>query len=625
MSAHRCAPRLCLVLLTCLLGSYAYSQPVRTALDPSKFKLVETHGCLTTQNVADLSREANGPRKGSLLVLVNSGLFPDLKPSLSTYTADLARQGYQTKVRLVTANLTPLGDVFFRSFRDLKGVLREWWLSLLEDVTANKLGVLDWAGNSGVVLIGEFPVPIVHGRIGHWEDSEKGTSGCYEGCYVCDLYLTDLNGNWDAHVDQAFLPLYSTVDVSPAPDSECVPSDVNDANWIPPATDQLGKAGARPEIFLGRIASGKLSGGSRATEVQMLKEYFVRNHEYRMGKWAGTATLPFVGNVLKWPRLAWYDDDWVDYAQKVADSMNKAWPGMLGANPTGAITGDFITVWVSDTSLTCKADYMSRLQNTQWLWVDFLAHSGWDLHEIHVGDQHEILWNSELATANFKSLFYWIQGCDSSDIRKDYNLGTTYLFRNKALAVIGNTTVGPVDNGQFYTCLGWGQTIGQAFMNNERLAGKAGWQPNMARQGGLDPKRYYQWVLLGDPTLPTVPPDVPQYASLTAEGMAHSLGLLNVQLAGQSQSDFAARLGASVRRRVSADLPERATIVKGLRPGMAFLEVAKGKTVIDPQWRTYVRRGVTLDLQSNLREFKPLREAPPLPRRPMRPLLPPAR
>lgn len=603
---------LSLTLLCLFLAVAAQAQLTRT-VELSKVPLVEKQGCLTLQNRADLAREPT-QRKGSLLVLINSTLFPDLKDSIAIYTADLARQGYRTQVKLVTLNLPSFGDPFFASFRDLKRVFRNWWSSLFDDMAAGKLGPLDLLGNSGVVLIGEFPIPSVHGRIGHWEDKEKGTSGCYEGCYVCDLYLTDLNGDWDAYVDQAFLPLYSTVDLTPAPDSECVASDTDATTWQPPAEQKLGKAGARPEIFLGRISPGKLCYGDRTKEVQYLKEYFTRNHEYRTGKWAGTYHIPLFGNMVKWPRLAWYDDDWVDFGEKVATAMNKAWPGMVSANPAAA-PGDFTTAWVSDTKLTTRADYQSRLQNTQWLWVDFLAHSGWDLHEIHVGDQHENLYNWQIATANFKSLFYWLQGCHTSDISKADNLGAVYLFRNKALAVIGNTTVGPVDNGQFYTCLGWGQTIGQAFMNNEIMHGSAGWQSDIACPNGLDPKRYYQWVLLGDPTLPTLPPDVPQYLQLNAQSATLQQGLLMARLGGQSGSDYAARLNTDVRRRLTAEVPERATIAKDLKPGLAFLDVPKGRVVIDPQWRTYVRPGVTLDLQANLRPFVPLRAAPPLPPR----------
>lgn len=601
-------------LLLVLLGtcSTGHCAPARTTAGRQaanqQYTPAQTHGCLTIRSQPDVSREAIGKRTGSLLVLVNGGLYKDLKGSIATYTSDLARQGYQTNVKAVTVTLSPLGDLFFMSYRDLKWLLRDWWLSLLTDAAEGKLGLLDWIGNSGVVLVGDFPIPLVHGRVGHWVDDKKGTSGCYEGNFVCDLFLTDLNGNWNT-VDGANMPLYSTVDTVPAPDAECVAGDEDDAKWLAPPDQKLGKAGARPEIFLGRISPGKLCNGNRAAEVQLINEYFARNHDYRMGKWANSIDIPLLGTMVGWPRLAYYDDDWVSSGEVVAKSMLQAWPGIVVANPPGA-PDSFTTSYVSDNSLTTKADYMSRLQNTQWLWVDFLAHSSPAVHEMHVGGQHENLWNTEVAGANFKSLFYWLQGCDTSDLSRTNNLGTVYLFRNKALAVAGNTSVGPLDTGQFYASLGWGQTIGQAFMVQEWKHGQADWVPNIAQPGTLDPKRYYQWVLLGDPTLPVLPPSAPQYQTLLRTTQQVRSGLLDTHLNRETPAAFAARLGTSVRRLNTTSTRENATVVRRLKPGMTFLEVAEGRPVIDPAWRMHVSRGVTLDVRPNLREFRPLREVP---------------
>lgn len=593
----------------------AIRQGVQVRVQPGLANRLQprTLGVLTVSPNPLLCREPAGKRTGSLLVLVNGAIAPKIRDSIATYTADLARQGYATTVYSVTVNLGPLGDVFFRSFRDLKWLIKEWWLSLASDLSAGKLGYTEYLGNSGVVLVGEFPVPILHGRIGYWEDKEKGTSGCYEGCFVSDLFLTDLDGHWDT-VDQAFLPLYSTVDVNPAPDSECVPGDEDEATWLAPPSYKLGKAGARPEIFLGRISAAKVAGNAGG-EVQMIKDYFVRNHEYRTGKWGNSADIPIVGNCVAWPRLAYYDDDWVEDGQLVANAMQKAWRGPVTANPTEMDPGQFRTCYVSSKDLTTKADYQARLKATQWLWVDFLAHSNPWLHEIHVGDQKQNLWSTEVATGGFRSLFYWIQGCDSSDITKQDNLGETYLFRAKALAVIGNTSVGPLDNGQFYTCLGWGDTIGQAFMVQEWLHGHAGWSPDIARPGTLDPKRYYQWVLLGDPTLPTVPPEAPQYSQLVTLSARLRGAVLAGHLAGATPEAFARRAIESVRGTRPDLATERAVVVQGLKPGLAYLEPGRETRVVDPQWRTHVSRGVNLAQPGTLRPFVPLKPAPPRPGR----------
>jgi hypothetical protein len=552
-------------------------------------RVVINCGVLQTYPQRAISREPVGLRRGSILVLVNDGMYADLKDSLATYTNDLSREGYKTTVRSVNVNLGPLGDVFFRSYKDLKSLIRDWYTGLAQEMLDGKLGPLEWIGNSGVVLVGDLPIAYVHQRGGEWVDEKTGAKGPYEGTSLCEMFLTDLNGDWNA-TDGAFIPFLSTVDTYPPPDSECRPNEQDDPKWLYPPSAKMGKSGAEPEIFLGRICAKRVSGGDRNYEVQLVKEYFARNHDYRMGKWLNNVSIPLTSqSYVAWPRLAWYDDGWRDWGPIIAASMSKVWPGLTVANNDGPDA--VCNRYVNDLSLTTKADYLQRLTSTQWLWVDFLAHSNPWGHYIEAPGDDNVVHDWDLASLNLKSLFYLLQGCDTSDFSKTNNLGETYLFRGNSLVVMGNTTVGPCDSGQLYECLSWGTTIGQAFMMQQWLYGQPEWKPNIASAGAVDPKRYYAWVILGDPTLPVIPPAAPQYADVCTASAPQRLALLQVRTRRQDPVVFAKSTGLSVRTRLNSDDWEKPRVVRNLKPGIA-LDISRDLPVVDPKWRTYMSRSV---------------------------------
>ncbi len=110
----------------------------------------------------------------------------------------------------------------------------------------------------GCVLIGDLPVP--------WFelDSDWG----YEE-FPCDLFYMDLNGEWD--------------DID------------NDGKFD---SHSSGNGDMKPEIWVGRLTSSPLT----VNEIELLKNYFIKNHKYRTGNL----------NVNK-RALIYRDDPWYYY------------------------------------------------------------------------------------------------------------------------------------------------------------------------------------------------------------------------------------------------------------------------------------------------------------------------
>lgn len=545
--------------------------------------LTGVHGTFWAQRKPE-SRNASRPtRLGTVLVLVDHNVYNAVKSSIATYTADLAAEGYASDVYM-----TAWGD-----HRDLKQFIRQWWAGLAGAVLVNNLSLDDFKYGSGVVLVGDLPIPWVHQRIGK---NDKGQP--YEGTFACDLYLTDMNGNWD-YVDDEGNPFISTVDPNIIPiDSECTVDDFNSPKWK--TLPDHGKGGAKPELWIGRIMPGPLCldpGTGKpdpAKEAQMINEYFTQNHAYRHGHYPQIPQGQKGEDVACRDRMLYYDNDWKDMAPSLVNSIAEVWPGPIVADSGTAASSAPVNRYVNGKNITWSSDYEARLKNGRFLWVESLMHSGPNVHEFgqHYWDdsKKDWAWSPEgsifHAAVNWKALFYYLQGCDTSDYTRANNLGTEYLFKSGALAVLGNTTVGPHDTGVFYKMLASGMNLGQSYMLNQRAymsydAWPSNWAKNPPDPGS--PKRYYSQVFLGDPTLrpiPFIPTREPVHLHTQMKDYTVTQSLpASVQIpgAGKAKSDAEKRQVAEARDRLKrvAYMPS---------PGIRYLDVGPGKRVLDPNW-----------------------------------------
>jgi len=519
-------------------------------------------------------------RAGTVFVLVSEKItqLEVVMPDIRRYAEDVASDGY--KVFLYTISFEGNIDPFFSHVRDLKSFIRGKWLKTLDEVGQGALSQNSFDIGTGVVLVGTFPVPLVHKRMATTKDDPDAPGQkirvVYEGVMPCDLFLTDMDGAWNI-LDENGIPLVSTIDTPAIPqDAECVPGDEIDPYWQPQA--EWGKAGARPEIWIGRIDPRPVVFTGNDVR-DSLRRYFRGNHNYRVG--IKVELQEKIAELTFENRLLYYDDDMQENASAAASMLSMPWPSRG------------TTQVVSSPATTRKADYMARLKDSNFLWVEAFMHSAPTLHEFAFPEgtetKTEVLQGTELfKDANgqkLRALFYYHHGCSVCRYTEQSNLGEEYLFNQAALptelhplAVMGNASVGPHDTAQFYAGLMYGLNIGQAQMLAQRgFARSSNWPTTFpAFPGKVDPKRYYNQTLLGDPTLrprpfspllaPT-PPNLPQVYGTVKNQMANF---------------FSANLAVLKNRVLSAaSAPlKRAGKLTGGKP----FPLGRGGIVLDPDW-----------------------------------------
>jgi hypothetical protein len=317
-----------------------------------------------------LEIDARGDQIGTVFILVQIELYAHaaVPPLLTTYASDLSSEGYKALVYAIQfeGSIDPLHS----RVKNLKAFIRRHWLEL---AAANRQGVLSddaFDLGTGVVLIGDFPRPVIcqRGAI----NAETGLP--YEGIYPSDLYLTDMDGAWQ-HVAKNGVPLVSTADPGII-DSECSPDD---AVRELPVLEGSGTCGAKPEIWLGQINPARSVDQINEVVVE-LRDYFHRNHAYRTG------AFPFVpqgadpADYAAKNRLAYADDDFSRDGRFLSAAHNRAWPGpVIPSNDLAANgaypEGESLNRYIDAPLLTASNDYLTRLGSYRHLWVEALTHS----------------------------------------------------------------------------------------------------------------------------------------------------------------------------------------------------------------------------------------------------------
>ena len=311
--------------------------------------------------------------KGVVRVYVNSTIAGSISTEIDQYEQDIMNQGYTVQV-INWSN----SDV---------NVLR----SDLINASIRPEGL------EGAVIVGDLPAAYLQYWDNPWSKWRK---------YPCDLFLTDLDGQW--------------VDNDPT-------DELFDAH-------NDGTGDIYPEIWLGRICPESLNNLNHLTAY---RNYFTRNHAYRTGQ----LTRPH-------SQLVYIDDDW--------SAWTSEWLGDMTAYTN-------ITC-ISTNAVTTATDYKSRLTHT-YEFVHVFVHS-WPYEHMFgpggYGTEGKVNC-SDILSINTKSLFYNLYACSAANFSNTNNMGNQYLFSNNTLAIVGSTKEGGMTmNSYFYTPLSQGKIFGEA-------------------------------------------------------------------------------------------------------------------------------------------------------------------
>ncbi len=311
------------------------------------------------------------------------------------------------------------------------------------NIVALKTKISLWYTNfgiSGVVLIGNLPSALFY------HPAKTGTIPWAAETFLCELFLTDLDGTW----------------------TDTEPDGIYDIH-------SAGTGDIYPEIYLGRIdATSRTLGG--LSNDQDIVNLLTKIHNYRIGTNARTHQA-----------MTYIDDDWQAWANGTYDN----WPAWLNnAYPTRT---DIHT----PATLTTAADWLTKMtQNYEW--VHLAVHSGSSPAQHYFGPGgigEGTVTSAQIHAAIPAANFYNLYCCSGADTIAADCLATTYLYSgNGSIAVIGTSKTGGMFGGAtFYDPLALDKTIGQAFED---------WFQTITT---VSPSDYLEWfygmVILGDPFL----------------------------------------------------------------------------------------------------------------------------
>ena len=339
---------------------------------------------------------------GVVRIYVNNTIAGSISNEIDQYEQDVINQGYTVQVvNWSHTNVTLLRNDLINASLQSEGL-------------------------EGAVLVGDFPAAFL--QYFYYTMTT----------YPCDLYLTDLDGEW-------------------------VDNDVADGLFD---AHNNGTGDIYPEIWIGRICPESLNNTDHLTAYQ---NYFARNHAYRTGQ----LTRPH-------SQLVYIDDDWATSQQLVDE-----WLGDMTAYTN-------ITCISLPTTTTTATDYKNKLTQI-YEFVHVFVHS-WPYEHLFgpSGNGAEGKVNyTDILNIDTKALFYNLFACSAANFKYQANLGTQYLFSNNTLVVVGSSKIGGMTmNSYFYTPLSQGKIFSEAM----RL-----WYWNPLH-GPSDPDSIGM-TLLGDPLL----------------------------------------------------------------------------------------------------------------------------
>ncbi|MBN1232114.1 MAG: T9SS type A sorting domain-containing protein [Candidatus Coatesbacteria bacterium] len=271
----------------------------------------------------------------------------------------------------------------------------------------------------GAILIGELPVAWYR------EDNEE---------FPIELFYTDLNGVWtDSNSDGIYDK--HTGDVT-------------------------------PEIWTGRLWSANLTWGD---EIQLLKDYFLKNHAYR----TGDLKLPYKAILM-------IDDDWHDWAGPDAE---EGMSYLYGAS----------NLKVCKSGNNYNAARWKAELSEGYEWAMIMAHSCPWLHTFRANNTSYkgSVTNVEIFNLHPKAFFYNLFACSNVRFVENDCLGNWYIFGEEyGLVAVGAAKSGSMLEFQdFFAEIADNQPFGESFKN---------WAIKYNEESR---EWFYGNAILGDPTL----------------------------------------------------------------------------------------------------------------------------
>lgn len=260
--------------------------------------------------------------------------------------------------------------------------------------------------------------------------------------WPCDLYYMDLNGAWND----------------------------NDGNGI----FDSNTGHVQPEIFVGRISTANM--GSFLSEKEGLERYLDKNHNF----WQG------ISAVNKKFALSYVDKDWASSSCFQTD-INYLYGG------------SYYDAIAFGNSAFGKADYLSRLSNDRYEFIQLACHSSTNYLSMSGGG----ISSSEIYNNGTEAIGYNLfccSACNWTTVTPSSTagfLGGAYVYNSNtsSLVAVGSTKTGSMlQFDKFYTPLGQGKTIGESL--------KLWWiNANGPSHSSTIVSWHYGMTIIGDPMI----------------------------------------------------------------------------------------------------------------------------
>lgn len=402
---------------------------------------------------------AENSEKPLIIVIVENRIANDLQKSLETYREDLKKENYK-----VIFNTNFDSSTSPSKIREL----------LAEEYSKNE-------NLEGAVLIGNIPA-ILFNKV-----DDQGS--LYWHDYLADFYYMDLNGNWsDEDSNKVF-------DNHTESDNEFLNKIKRFLSF---------KSNIYPEIWISRLRADKLT--SAGNEIDLIKNYFVKNHSYRSGIMELPEKRAFIISAgLSVRKSAWgarpnkiYSNvDVVNRQLNLADSLRK----FLGSDD-GYELG---IINVFSGPRIHHFDYFRTGLDTTW-WK--LEH-GEELivkYSDSINNSNSFSWK-DVKKINPNVLFYHLLCSEAG--RHDYQdyLAGSFIFLGKGLvAIAGTQHSGAVGVPILYESLKIGKTFGDSWKDAlSSIIDKSGEKIIVVlddnEQTWIQGNSLYKAVLIGDGTL----------------------------------------------------------------------------------------------------------------------------
>ena len=406
------------ILLPIFLSAEYTDIPVTRNLEPERFKpcsfeeYLEKHPHQPT-DFFEIAQSVNTNRENlNFLIIVEPSIYSFIQDALSTYQNDLLNE----ELNSFLVSFSGTSEV------DVKNVIVDYFNS--DDIV-------------GVILIGNLPSAWFE----MYEDFNN--DGIPDGDLVnfpIDLFFSDLDGQW-LDLDQ---------------------NGLYDSHW----------GAVHPDIWIGRIKADNLD-YSYETEIEMINDYFARNHLFRTG------LLPNPNNAL-----AYIDDDWAEWGYEYQSALEYVYSDVE---------------LINDINQTTAEDYRTNRLPADYEFIQVHVHSSPAAHYFYQsnGSYYLLVHNYELPDINPTAYFYNLFACSNAHFETDNNMGSLYLLADDyCLDAIGSTKTGSMLAFEdFYEPLSLDNTMGEAF--------KLWWIANVdtGQNNWWARSWFYGMVILGDPTL----------------------------------------------------------------------------------------------------------------------------